>query len=161
MLTVTSRSSIDMPRIVTNAAQQVITRVVGMGDLRVFKRVRVMTGGVMQTVFQFFSAAVTPNDVVGNYYGASAAPQNITTSTALATPIGGTAPFTYAWQQAGITADSWTITNPTSASTKFTALAITAGSAANAQFVCVMTDATGAVATTSAVNANAYNNSTV
>lgn len=123
-----------------------------------------MTGAVavmagMAGAAASFSVSASPSTVNGTYHGASGAAQNITTSATIASPSGGTAPFTYSWAQVGSSAYTWTIGSAATASTSFTATAVGKGEAASADFRVTVTDATGVVRTAN-VSANAFNEST-
>lgn len=131
------------------------------GVLRTIQRIRIRdAGNVLRTVWQTITAAATPSSVSGSYNGASGLPQNIATGLATVAVTGGTAPFTYAWAQSGVTPYTWTISAATAATTGFTATNVTAGVSTDADFVCTVTDATGATSTTQILTAIASNNST-
>jgi hypothetical protein len=86
-----------------------------------------------------FSFSVTP------YVSGSASPakpirQVVTTDTAYAMPVGGTAPFTYSWSASGVT-----INKPTSSFTTFTAT-LNAGQELSGFATVTCVDATGQTA---------------
>lgn len=121
-----------------------------------------MTGALALAVIQgdrALQASASPTSVSGSYNGASGAAQNIATGNTIATGTGGRTPYTYAWAQVGTSADVWTISAPTSATTKFTATAIGPGSDAYATFRVTITDAVGMTAG-APVSAEANNRST-
>lgn len=62
-----------------------------------------------------FSASYAPSSA----YGSDTAPAFITTNTVTVTPVGGTAPYTYAWT---ITGANISINSPTAATTAFTSV---------------------------------------
>lgn len=131
-----------------------IRRVKGMADLRTFRRIRVMVGGVMQTVFQYLSAIATPNSVMGSISSPGTNP--VTTAPTTAVVTGGTAPFTYAWVEVDSLGGSWTIDNPTASVTTFT-VSVAPFDSATATFQCQVTDAASNVVTTNDVSATAIN----
>lgn len=132
----------------------------GAGVLRFIKRIRVRDGGgTLRTVWQALDVSVSPPNATGNYRGSSVAPQNISTASVVASPVGGFAPFTYAWSEVGASAYSWTISAPAGATTKFTAAAVGIGENATQTFRVVVTDSTGNTATTE-VTATVLNLST-
>lgn len=131
------------------------------GVLRTIQRIRMRdAGNVLRTVWQYLQATLNKTTTEGSYNGASSSAQDITTAAVVASPIGGTAAFTYAWSQVGTSAYTWLINSATSASTTFTGQGIPAGTIESVTFQCVITDSTGATAATELVNAVVYNNST-
>lgn len=67
--------------------------------------------------------------------------------------LGGTPPYTYAWQY--LTGDpSVTLTHPTLASTSFSYSGLSPGDSVYAQFFCLVTDSAARSATTNIVQAN-------
>ena len=131
------------------------------GVLRTIQRIRVRDAlGTLRTVWQYLQAGVNKVTTEGSYNGASSSAQDITTAAVVASPIGGTGPFTYLWSQVGVSAYTWTIGTATAADTTFTGVAIPAGTVESVTFQCVITDSTGATATTVEVTAIVYNNST-
>lgn len=116
---------------------QQIKRVKGMADLRTFKRIRVMVAGVMQTVWQYLTVTASPDSVTGS--GASPGSVVVTSAPTSVFVVGGTAP-TYSWALietfGGV---SWTINNPTSAVTTFSAT-LSAYDTATGVAQCTVTD---------------------
>jgi hypothetical protein len=110
---------------------------------------------VLRTVWSALTASVSNASPTGIGDSPGAIP--ITTQTVTASPVGGTAPFTYAWTQTG--GETATIGSPTSASTPFTFAAVDPGDSKAGAFSCLITDATGATASV-AVNATATNANT-
>lgn len=84
---------------------------------------------------------VTPSSVSGT--GDAISPILITSSTATATPTGGTAPYTYAWTK--VSGDTMTVTNSTSASTAFRT-SVGPGDVKTATYRCTVTDKNGLTA---------------
>ena len=134
--------------------QQTIRRVKGMADLRVFKRIRVMVSGVMQTVFQYLTVAASPISVFGS--SSSPGPTSTVTAPTSVFVTGGTAPFTYLWTEVEAFGGTWTITNPTGAVTTFS-ITLDAGESGTATFINQVTDADGNVVFTNTVAASAVN----
>jgi len=107
-----------------------------------------MTGaaaGVMTGLATAFTVDVSPDAV--SAYGSSGAAANLTTSSAVATPAGGVAPFTYSWAQVGTSGYTWIANSPAAASSTFTATSVDAGAVAEATFRVTVTDSVGAKAT--------------
>lgn len=116
------------------------------GVLRPLKTLKVMDNGTLRTVANFapaMSASASPSVVGGNANGTS--PATVTTNAATCTPSGGVAPFIYSWS---VDDPSVTITNPTSASTRFTATLFDDSRSGIA--TCVVTDSLGTSATATA-----------
>jgi hypothetical protein len=88
------------------------------------------------------SVALSPSDSVTGYSNTGAA-ANITTGLVVATPIGGTPSYTYAWVQVGLSPYTWTITAPTAASTAFTCGSLGPGNTAETMFKVTVTDSLG------------------
>jgi hypothetical protein len=84
------------------------------------------------------SATVAPGAVESRTGAASQ-----TTPAAVVTAAGGTAPYTYAWAFEGGTGSGITITSNTSASTTFSATALTQGQLRTGRARCTVTDSTG------------------
>lgn len=99
-------------------------------------------GNVLRTFFNSMSAYALPDMVTG--LAASSSPQAITTSAAMANPVGGIVPFTYAW--ALTLGTGWSIANPAASSTTFTSPDVVPFGFDSAAFTCTITDATGATA---------------
>lgn len=114
------------------------------GVLRRLKTLKVMDGDVLQTVGIFvgpLSLNITPGTVSGT--GSGFGSQTITTNTAIATPTGGQAPFTYAWTY--VSGDNAVILSPTSAATQFQ-LNVAPNQFRSGTFRCTVTDAYGTTA---------------
>lgn len=130
------------------------------GVLRTIGRIRIRdASNVLQIVYQNLVASISPPTTEGAYRGTSAAAQNIAVSSVIATPVGGTPAYTYAWVQVGSSAYTWTIGASTSATTDFTATSIPLGAVATATFQVTVTDSGGSTATAT-VTATARNIST-
>lgn len=87
------------------------------------------------------SLNVSPSSVFGE--NNSSGVVLITSSTATATPTGGTAPYTYSW--AKVSGDTMTVTASTSASTAFR-LGVGPGDTKSATYRCTVTDKNGLTA---------------
>lgn len=100
------------------------------------------------------TAAASPA-VVNGAQGANFATLVATTTTTV-TVTGGTAPYSYAWEQAsgGL---MWAIVTANGASTRFEANGLTPGQTEVATFICTVTDRDGNEATTAPVQAQATN----
>ena len=108
-------------------------------------RIEEYNGSAWKLVQSFappMSLSVTPS-VTGAYNGTSGGIISITSTTATATPVGGTGPFTYAWTK--VSGDTLTVTNPTNASTAFRA-SIGPGDSRFATYRCTVTDSLGLTA---------------
>jgi hypothetical protein len=144
-------------RVQVGGTAQTVKRIKGMADLRTFKRVRVMVSGVMQTVFQFLNAVLSTDSVFGNVSGGSGS-SDVTTSVVSVTVTGGTAPFTYLWQETSNNSSyTWVIGSSATASTSFTAQSLAPLDTAAAGFTCTVTDADGNIVITGEVTASAAN----
>lgn len=117
------------------------------GVLRTFQRIRMRdAGGVLRTVWQYLIVTLSPDTIVsGNTETGGTV--NISTASVLATPVGGTGPFTYAWVRADVSAYTWVISAPAAATTHFTANAVEEGVNTFAEFQVTVTDSVGATAT--------------
>lgn len=107
----------------------------------------------LKTFFDAFSAAISPDSVTG--YANSAGSPDIGTPLAFCTVSGGVAPFTHLWTRSDGGGGSWTIDNPTAATTNFTALSVATD--ATAEFIDTVTDNIGAVAVAGPIGAFAIN----
>lgn len=112
------------------------------GSWRALVAVQIYADGDWRKVANFTSSGgaitvtISPDTSAASGRGAS-----VTTGNYTATPMGGLAPYTYAWTQVSAT-QTVTITAPTSAVTKFSmTMTATDGSAT---FRCAVTDALGA-----------------
>lgn len=129
------------------------------------------SGGVTKNVFagsvrnatalkRFFTQSgtitVTADPAALSAYAASFTPVTITTGFTTASPSGGSTPYTYAWTFVSSDGGTWTITNPTAASTKFSCAAVGANVGFNATFRCTVTDSVGGTGTVD-VTAYVYN----
>lgn len=114
-------------------------------------------GNVSRLIFSAFGggsgATVSPTSVRGT--GRSNYGIDISTDVATCTVSGGATPIAYAWTQTG--GDTFTILDPTSASTAFVANNVPAGPAKTATFTCTATDANGLTAISNEVTATARN----
>lgn len=132
-------------KVVVGAAEKEAVRAdiyVGTAKKRV-TRIECYDGSAWKLVQSFappISLSVTPSvSGTGNSTGVTL----ITSSTAYATPTGGTSPYTYAWTKVG--GDTMTATNPTSASTAFR-LGVGPGDSKSATYRCTVTDSLGQTA---------------
>ncbi len=113
----------------------------GEGLLRTIQRIRIRdASNVLRTVYQ--SISVTLSDATKNATGSTF---TITTGSVTASVSGGTAPYSYSWVE--LFGGGIDIVSPTSATSTFRATGMTSGEVRSAAFNCVVTDATGAVAT--------------
>lgn len=110
---------------------------------RTIQRIRMRdAGGVLRTVFQYLTA--TPSTTNSLTTGSGLASSGTVTSPPVTiTVAGGVAAFTYAWSFVSGSAVI-TITSPTAASTTFSGV-IAAGPTEVANYICTVTDSTGAV----------------
>lgn len=116
---------------------------------RVISEIRVIdSNGVDRVVFSTaipFSVSISPSLVSGYSSGSG----TVTTDAATATPVGGVAPYTYAWSIDVFDGPGPpTANSPTSATTTFTQTGLAPGGSALANWICDVTDST--LATTSA-----------
>lgn len=108
---------------------------------------------VLRTIFSALSLSTSKTKVVGvKAFGAAS---NVTTESVTVTVTGGVAPLTYFWEDE--LGSDWTVANSTAATTTFTALQVEAGDTATNRFRCIVTDASGATATSAWVEAAATN----
>lgn len=122
--------------------------------LRTIKlRTRRDADNVLRVVYSALAAITDTNSVTG--LGSSTSSIAVTTGSVTASPVNGIGPFTYAWTQVG--GATWTINSPTAATTTFTSPAAPPYVVRNAQFICTITDASGASAPTPAVSAQVNN----
>lgn len=113
------------------------------GTLRTIQQIRMRDiASVLKTVFQYFSATASTAYV----YGSANFPGPATTASVTATPVGGTAPFTYLWERvdAGVKPIPDT---PNAATTTFSATKPFAGGFTG-NYHCKVTDALGNIAYT-------------
>jgi hypothetical protein len=98
-------------------------------------------------------------DVTPDSFGArtSTFAGGVTTSEVVATPNGGTAPYSCLWERTDANPEEWTIISPASLVTTFRAAAVGPGDAHTATFTCTVTDANGHVVVSAAVGAYAIN----
>lgn len=133
------------------ATLHTMTRVRGRdagGISRTFQRIRMRdAGGVLRTVWQYLIVTLSPDGTVTGNSDAGGT-VNISTASVLATPVGGTGPFTYAWVRLDVSAYTWIISAPTAATTHFTANSVEEGVNTFALFQVTVTDAVGATAIT-------------
>lgn len=116
-----------------------------LGVLRQVRTLKVMAGGVLRTVGQFaapLSASVSPGSLrqMGYYPGAPI----MTLGPATCIVAGGFAPFSYSW--AKVSGATFTVSNPTGATTKFTSPPVGPGVTFPAIYRCDVTDSTGQTA---------------
>jgi hypothetical protein len=120
------------------------------------------SGGVTKDVFagsvrnasalkRFFSQSGTISITAdpASTYGAIAIgfTATISTNTTTVTPTGGANPYTYAWTLITSDGGTWSIQNPTSATTKFTCAGVVPNSDQTATFRCTVTDNVGGTGT--------------
>ena len=125
-------------------------RFMDAGALRSIKTLKVMDNGTLRLVATFadaLSAVVNPSRVTGTVTASSGAPSaSVPTGLANAVVTGGLAPFSYAWSLLSTDGATPSITNPTSASTRFTCT-VPNNETVNASFRVTVTDSTGATTT--------------
>lgn len=140
------------------------------GILRTITRIRVRdTGGTLRTVqtakvrdatatlrtvFTYLSASLAPNNILGVNSGASIS-GNVTTGLITCTVTGGTAPYTYAWEQVSGTS-LISIDDAADDDTTFTVTGAFDSITYDGSFRCKVTDANGAVAYTGEVSVEIY-----
>lgn len=104
------------------------------------------TAGGNKAFFAALTASASPSVVSG-----ARSPPIVTTNATTATPSGGIGPYSYAWEK--VSGDTISISNPSSATTIFSAT-LSSGDLRSAVFRCLVTDtATGASAYTNSVSA--------
>ncbi|MGQ3081094.1 MULTISPECIES: hypothetical protein [Alphaproteobacteria] len=132
--------------VVVGTAEKACVKIeVTKGSQKRATRIEAYDGSAWKLVQSFappMSLSVTPS-VTGAYNGSSPGLISITSSTATATPVGGTGPFTYAWTH--LSGDTLTVTNPNNASTAFRA-SIGPGDSWSATYRCTATDSLGTTA---------------
>lgn len=101
-----------------------------------------------------FTVDVTPDSFGGRL---SPGPGAVTTSEVVATPTGGTAPYSYLWTRTDADPSVWQILSPTAAATQFRAEGVGPEDTLTATFKCTVTDSLGATADSADVNAQAIN----
>jgi hypothetical protein len=108
--------------------------------VRLAKRVFVSdSGGVARLIFaNQVTATASPSTCMASGFG----PITLTTNTTTVTAVGGIPPYTYLWTLSGASGPTITITNPTGATTAFTAH-VGAGATAVAAATCTVTDSIG------------------
>lgn len=110
---------------------------------RRIRTLKVMHGGTLRTVAVFadpLTVTVSPTEVYG--VQGSNSPVSVTTNQTTASPVGGLAPYTYAWSRTG--GSEGTVNSPTMATTSFTN--VMGFGTVNADFTVTVTDAGGATA---------------
>jgi len=113
------------------------------GAWKPLRRIRAYIGGAWEDVATFtppLSLGLTP-DIIGDITGV---PSSYISPTVTATPTGGVAPYTYSWAYTSGTT-GYTITNPTSASTRFSRSFVIDDEYIT-NFTCTVTDAESEVA---------------
>lgn len=106
-------------------------------------RIEAYNGGAWKVVKTFvppMGLSITPSFVLGERGTVG----QVTSSSATATPSGGTGPYTYAWSK--LYGDDMTVLAPTSATTAFRK-GLGAGESASATYRCTATDKNGLTAT--------------
>jgi hypothetical protein len=130
------------------------------GVERTIQRVRgIDPTGVERILWSGFSGLVTPTEGVSGTDDVAGL-ADITTGTATVNLAGGTAPFTYAWEE--IDNDpyfDWTINSPTAAASTFTCADVPPGSLVRTTFRCTITDDDG-IECTALVEAEVRNTNT-
>lgn len=110
------------------------------------------SGSVLRTVFNNGLVAVTPSSVAG--YANSKVSVRIITNFATASVVGGTAPYAAVWTVADA---AWNATSPAGLSTGFRSPSLPAGSDASTSAYVTVTDANGAIFTSSSIEITASN----
>lgn len=93
-----------------------------------------LTGGSAR-----FTATVDHTSVNGK----GVAPSTVTTGSVTASPVLGSAPFSYSWTRTDGGSYPWTINNPSSATTTFSSTLDGGATFHTATFACTITDAVG------------------
>lgn len=109
----------------------------------------------LRPIFAGIDATAYPATVRG--VGSGAGVENVATDSTMATVIGGTGPYAYAWSEVTGGAYAWSIDSPALASTTFTSLDMLPGDRNSGIFKCTITDANSNVAETNNVAASALN----
>ena len=119
------------------------------GVVRDLRTIKVMDGGTLRTVAAFaspLSLAISPTLAGG--LGESSTPVTVTTQAAVATPSGGSAPFTYAWSFISKTGGDTPTANSAAFSTStFSQTNVADLDSNTAVFRCTVTDSFGTTAT--------------
>lgn len=122
--------------------------------LRVIREGWVRTGAGLKQFFADLAVTLSKTAVVAR--GNSAGTITLTSVAITATPVGGAAPYTYAWTRTAPDAHAWTINNPSSAAASFSTSAA-ANESWTATFICTVTDAGGQVVASGTVTVTASN----
>lgn len=144
-----------MSRVRSATAQQSIVGISVRDGAAALQRVQaglVRTVAGLKAFFGAMSVSLSSESVAGFQNSSSAA--LVTTGPATATPSGGSAPYTYLWEQVG--GSDWTINSPTAATTTF-GISVDAGDNKSTTFTCTVTDGTGFEATSAEISASAVN----
>ena len=123
------------------------------GLLKAVESAFIRTAAGLKAIWGSFTVSLDRDEVVGA--AVSAAPIDITTREVTASADGAVGALTYAWARTAPDGQSWTITDPTSATTAFRTNVFRAAEW-NATFECTITDQGGHSASAS-VSARAYN----
>lgn len=105
------------------------------------------------------SPAMTASAYPATVNGAAATSSTVTilTSFTLATPSGGTAPYSYAWSLVTSSGGTWSIGHSTLSETQFVCAGVADGAGYTADFKCQVTDSDGHSAFTNTVTATVTN----
>ena len=106
-----------------------------------------IASGVKRFFTQSGSLSVSADPAYVSGATALAGLATISTNSTTAAPTGGASPYTYAWTKISDDGGTWTIQNPTSATTKFNCAGVGADIDFNATFRCTATDAYGGTGT--------------
>lgn len=125
------------------------------GALKTVTEGWVRTGGVLKQFYGQLAISLNRTSVIGR--GNSAGTTTIVSATVTATPTGAIGAVSYSWVRTAADGHSWTITNPTGATTAFQTAAA-ANEDWSATFTCTITDSAGQTITSGTVTADCANN---
>jgi len=116
------------------------------GAWRTIKNVKVYASGAWRDVANFVTVSPMSAKAVPAFVGGSSNFSVVTTGSTTVTPIGGSAPCTYAWVVSTAPYPSFAV-SPTSATTVFRCSGIASGDDSSGTATCTVTDSLGSTAT--------------